>query len=53
MTVPYFSRLGYRIVNVPVTHLPRQAGKATGAKLRVILRAFKELLALRRDIRST
>jgi len=28
-----------------VHHLPRQAGRATGAKLRVILRAFRELFA--------
>jgi glycosyltransferase involved in cell wall biosynthesis len=44
------SRLGYTIRTVPVTHLPRRAGTQTGAKLRVILRAFKELLRLRRDI---
>ena len=28
-----------------VHHLPRQAGRATGAKLRVILRAFRELFS--------
>ncbi len=28
-----------------VHHLPRQAGRATGAKLSVILRAFRELFA--------
>ncbi|HAU37721.1 MAG TPA: glycosyltransferase family 2 protein [Phycisphaerales bacterium] len=44
-------RCGCRIVTVPVTHLPRRAGKQTGAKLRVILRAFRELWQLRRDIR--
>lgn len=41
---------GYTIANVGVTHLPRQAGTQTGAKLRVILRAFRELLNLRKDI---
>lgn len=46
------SRLGYRIAAVPVTHLPRMAGRPTGAKLAVILRAFRELLRLRRDILS-
>jgi len=46
------TRLGYRITEVPVRHLPRAAGVQTGAKLRVILRAFKELLALRREILS-
>lgn len=44
------SRLGYTILDVPVSHLPRCAGRATGARLGVILRAFRELLALRRDI---
>ena len=44
------AHLGYRIQTVPVQHLPRKAGTQTGAKLRVILRAFKELLRLRRDI---
>lgn len=46
------ARLGYTIATVPVTHLPRQAGTQTGAKLGVIFRAFKELLSLRRDIVS-
>ncbi len=40
-------RMGFRIVQVPVTHLPRIAGKPTGAKLRVIWRAFRELAAFR------
>ncbi|MFB3890948.1 MAG: glycosyltransferase family 2 protein [Phycisphaerae bacterium] len=44
------TRLGYTIATVPVTHLPRKAGKQTGANIRVILRAFKELLKLRKDI---
>ena len=44
------THLGCTIVDVPVTHLPRTAGKQTGAKIGVILRAFKELLALRGDI---
>lgn len=43
-------RLGYTIRTIPVTHLPRKAGTQTGAKLRVILRAFKELWRLRKDI---
>jgi glycosyltransferase involved in cell wall biosynthesis len=46
------TRLGYRIVDVPVRHLPRQAGSQTGARIGVILRAFRELLALRGDITS-
>ena len=46
------SRLGYTIRTLPVTHLPRAAGEQTGAKPGVILRAFKELVALRKDILS-
>ncbi|MHC4982137.1 MAG: glycosyltransferase family 2 protein [Planctomycetota bacterium] len=46
------ARLGYKIRTVPVTHYPRAAGTQTGAKLRVILRAFKELRKLRKDILS-
>ncbi len=34
---------GYKIREVGVLHSPRLTGKQTGAKLRVILRAFKEL----------
>jgi len=40
-------RAGYRIVEVPVTHLPRVAGAQTGARLDVITRAFKELARFR------
>lgn len=36
-------RQGYKIREVGVLHSPRLAGKQTGAKLRVILRAFREL----------
>lgn len=44
-------RLGYTIGQVGVHHLPRTAGEQTGANLRVILRAFKELFKLRKEIR--
>ena len=44
------TRLGYRIGQVGVHHYPRTAGTQTGAKLSVILRAFKELFKLRKDI---
>lgn len=44
------SHLGYTMISLPVTHLPRTAGAATGAKISVILKAFKELLKLRKDI---
>ena len=37
------SRAGYTYTEVGVQHLPRKAGKATGARLSVILRALREL----------
>jgi glycosyltransferase involved in cell wall biosynthesis len=40
-------RRGFRIKERPVTHLPRMAGTATGAKPSVIARAFLELIRLR------
>jgi len=45
--------LGYTIGQVGVHHYPRTAGEQTGANLRVILRAFKELFVLRREILRT
>jgi glycosyltransferase involved in cell wall biosynthesis len=44
------SRLGVRFVQVPVHHYPRQHGSATGANLKVIFRAFNELVRLRMRI---
>ncbi len=38
---------GFRIAEVPVTHLPRVAGAATGANPKVILRAFRDLVRFR------
>jgi glycosyltransferase involved in cell wall biosynthesis len=40
-------RAGFKIVEKPVTHYPRVAGTQSGAKLRVIVRAFGELARLR------
>jgi glycosyltransferase involved in cell wall biosynthesis len=40
-----------RVVEVAVHHFRRTAGKQTGASPRVILRAFRELLAFRREVR--
>jgi glycosyltransferase involved in cell wall biosynthesis len=40
-------RAGYRIVERRVTHLPRPAGRATGARPDVIARAFRDLFRLR------
>jgi len=44
-------RKGYRVTQQGIHHYPRTAGAQTGANLRVILRAFKELLRLRSQIR--
>ncbi len=47
---------GYRIAEVPVTHLPRVGGEATGANVKVIARAFRDLarfrLRLSRELRA-
>ncbi|MHC4508285.1 MAG: glycosyltransferase family 2 protein [Planctomycetota bacterium] len=46
------ARKGYRITQKGVHHYPRTAGVQTGASLRVVLRAFKELFELHHRIRS-
>jgi glycosyltransferase involved in cell wall biosynthesis len=46
------ARAGYRITQKGVHHYPRTAGVQSGANIRVILRAFKELFKLHRRIRS-
>ncbi len=46
------SRLGVPFVQVPVHHYPRRHGSATGANLKVILHAFRELLRLRLQIKQ-
>jgi len=46
-------RRGYSITQKGVHHYPRTAGEQTGANLKVILRAFRELLKLRRQIRHS
>jgi glycosyltransferase involved in cell wall biosynthesis len=43
---------GFRFVEVGVNHYPRVAGTQTGAKLSVILRAFKELFKLYAKIKN-
>lgn len=47
------TRAGYRIGEVGVRHLPRVAGKSTGANPKVIFQAFRELRRLRNDILAT
>lgn len=44
--------MGVTYVETPVQHLPRLHGSATGANLRVIARAFRELLRLRARLSS-
>jgi len=44
-------RAGYTYREVGVHHLPRQGGRATGANLRVIARAFRELFHFTREWR--
>jgi len=41
-----------RICEVEVKHLPRLAGEQSGANFKVIARAFKELFALYRELKS-
>lgn len=43
---------GYRLHEIGVLHSPRLAGKQTGANLRVILRAFKELFRFYKKMRE-
>jgi len=44
--------LGYSITQTEVHHYPRTAGEQSGANIRVIARAFKELFKLRRQIKN-
>lgn len=46
------SKLGVPIVQVPVEHYKRIHGSSTGANLRVIARAFRELLHLHGKLRN-
>jgi glycosyltransferase involved in cell wall biosynthesis len=45
-------QLHARVVEVPVDHYPRTAGKQTGANLAVVVKAFRELFAFRAEIRK-
>lgn len=44
-------KLGYRFAEVGVHHYPRTAGQQTGANIKVIARAFKELFRLYQELR--
>jgi len=43
---------GAKVKEVDVQHLPRLAGEQSGASLKVVARAFKELIALYRELRA-
>jgi len=43
-------RAGYRFAELPVTHRPRVAGSQTGANIRVVTRAFRELWRFRMQL---
>ncbi|MGC1341632.1 MAG: hypothetical protein WA854_04865, partial [Candidatus Binataceae bacterium] len=43
---------GARIKEVDVQHLPRTAGEQSGANLRVVMRAFRELFVLYAELRA-
>ena len=47
------TKKGYKVVQKGVHHFPRTAGEQTGAKIGVILKAFKELFKLYRMIRKS
>ena len=42
---------GFSLKQVPVSHYPRHAGKQTGADLKVIMKAFRELGRLHSELR--
>jgi glycosyltransferase involved in cell wall biosynthesis len=46
-------RAGYRVAEVRVTHLPRTAGQAKGARIDHIIRSLVELAKLRLDLVGT
>jgi hypothetical protein len=47
-----FNNKGYKVYQLGVHHYPRTAGTQTGANIKVILRAFKELFALYKQIKK-
>lgn len=44
-------RNGFRIVEIPVTHFPRIAGKGTGRNIKVIIQSFIDLFRLWRKLK--
>jgi glycosyltransferase involved in cell wall biosynthesis len=39
-------KFGFKIVEIPVTHLPRKSGKPTGRNIKVIINSFIDLISL-------
>jgi glycosyltransferase involved in cell wall biosynthesis len=46
------SRFGMTVKEIPVSHFPRQHGESTGGNVAVILKAFRELIKMRRKVDS-
>jgi len=46
------TRLGMRMCEIKVSHYPRCYGKPSGANISVIVKAFRELLRVSRELRS-
>jgi len=46
------TRFGMRMREIKVSHYPRCYGKASGANIAVIMKAFRELLRVSRELRS-
>ena len=44
------SRFGMTVKEVPVSHFPRRHGKSTGGNVAVIIKAFRELIRIRRKV---
>lgn len=44
-------KAGFKIVEIPVTHLPRTTGKGTGRDIKVIIQSFIDLFRLWRKLR--
>jgi len=46
------SRFGMTVKEVRVSHFPRRHGKPTGSKVAVIMKAFRELIKMRRMVHT-
>jgi len=44
------SRFGMTVKEIPVSHFPRRHGESTGGNIAVIIKAFRELVRMRRKI---